>query len=94
MKKLVHRSTQVFLDLLVLSIALWLGFFVRFDWDLPLQVFKRLLFLWPYVACFQYLVLVAFGVPKFAWSYFGLRETTRVLGAIAVSSVIQLATRL
>ncbi|MDP1921630.1 MAG: nucleoside-diphosphate sugar epimerase/dehydratase [Myxococcales bacterium] len=94
MRNLVTRSTQVLFDLLVLSAALFVAFLVRFEGELPLQMLKRLLFLWPYVVAFEYAVLVAFGVPKFAWSYFGLRETTRVLGATAAASAVLAVVRL
>jgi hypothetical protein len=29
------RGTQVVIDLFALSAAIWLGFFIRFDWALP-----------------------------------------------------------
>ena len=45
---------------------------------------KRLLFTWPYLVGLEYAVLTAFGVPRFAWRFIGLREATRVLQAMAL----------
>ena len=75
------------------SLALWVAFLIRFDWDLPGVMLKRLLFVWPYTVAFQYLVLVAFGVPRFAWRYVGLREVSRVLLAFGSATAIMLAVR-
>ena len=49
---------------------------LRFDWELRLDVEARLV-PWPYVAA-QYWPR-GFGVPRFAWRYVGLRETSTVL---------------
>ena len=43
------RFFQRALDLLVLSLALWMAFLLRFEGALPPQIFKRLLFVWPYI---------------------------------------------
>ncbi len=94
MRNLVTRSTQVFIDLAVLSAALFIAFLVRFEGEIPPEMLLRLFLLWPFVVGFQYAVLFAFGVPRFAWSYFGLRETTRVLAATAASSAVLVAVRL
>jgi FlaA1/EpsC-like NDP-sugar epimerase len=47
----------------------------------------------PLVVGFQYLLLVAFGVPRFSWRYMGLREAVRVLEAIGVGAAVFLAVR-
>src|SRR6185436_9064729 len=58
------RSIQVAIDLCVLSAALWVGFYVRFDWDVPQSMLRSLLVLWPYVVGIEYVVLVADGGPR------------------------------
>lgn len=73
------RATQRVIDVSVLSLALTLAFFVRFDWNPPLPWLARLMLLLPYVVGVQYLTLAAFGIPRFAWRYVGLRETSRIL---------------
>ncbi|MBI3181706.1 MAG: polysaccharide biosynthesis protein [Myxococcales bacterium] len=94
MRRIFARSTQALIDAGALALALWLAFLIRFDWDLPLQMLKRVAFTWPYVVAFQYLALVGFGVPRFAWRYVGLRETQRIFFATAGASGVLLAVRL
>ena len=37
MGKVVARTSQAVIDLVVLSLAFWVAFMVRFDWDLPYE---------------------------------------------------------
>lgn len=93
MKRLAKRSTQVLVDVLVLAAAFWLAFMLRFEGDVPNDMLRRLFFLWPYVVAFQYLCLVLFKVPRFAWRYVGLREVTRIGLATATAAVFLLVAR-
>lgn len=86
MQKLVNRTGQILVDALALGVAYALAFLLRFDGELPAQMLKRLAFTWPYVVAFQFALLSAFGVRRFAWRYVGLRETTRILVAIATAA--------
>jgi FlaA1/EpsC-like NDP-sugar epimerase len=94
MSRMILRWTQVAVDLFVLSVALWLAVFLRFEGDVPIQMLKRPLFLWPYVVGFQYTLLVAMGVPRFSWRHVGLREAVRILVAVAAGSAVLAAIRL
>jgi FlaA1/EpsC-like NDP-sugar epimerase len=87
-RTVVFRFTQAFIDLLVLSAALWLGLFLRFDGIIPEQYLKRVLFLWPYVIGLQYSLLAMLGIPRFSWRYVGLREAIRILAALGFSSAL------
>ena len=62
MIRFATRTTQALLDLTVLSLALWMAFWLRFELELPYQMFKRVMFAWPYVVGFEYLLLVSLGV--------------------------------
>lgn len=93
MNRLLARGTQVALDVMVLASALTLAFLLRFDWSPPQPMLHRLIISLPYVVAFQYALLAAFGIPKFAWRYVGLREATRILGAMAVSTAGLMAAR-
>ncbi|MFH1811250.1 MAG: nucleoside-diphosphate sugar epimerase/dehydratase [Pseudomonadota bacterium] len=93
MGRIVSRSSQVAIDLAVLSLAFWLAFLLRFDWSLPYEYFKRAAFTWPYMVGFQYLVLMAFGVHRFSWRYISLREVPRILMAAVVASTTLLTVR-
>src|ERR1700722_11848459 len=78
MRRLVIRTSQVMVDMAVLALAYVLAFLLRFEGWPELWMLKRLILTWPYVAGLQYLVLVALGVPRLAWSYVGLREVRRI----------------
>jgi FlaA1/EpsC-like NDP-sugar epimerase len=89
----IFRSVQVAIDVAVLSVALWLAFQLRFDWQVPTSMFQRLLFMWPYVVALQYALLTFLGVPRFSWRYIGLREATRICAATAIASAILVVVR-
>jgi FlaA1/EpsC-like NDP-sugar epimerase len=91
--RLVGKTAQLALDLAVLSGALLLAFLWRFDWDIPPSWVPRLFFAWPYVVGFEYAVLLAFGVHRFAWRYIGLREAVRILAATFVAGFVLLSAR-
>src|SRR5437762_1051755 len=94
MARLLSRWTQIAIDFAILSVAFWGAYALRFNGSIPEQMFKRLLFQWPYVIAFQYVMLASFGVPRFAWRYFGLRETTRVAAALGSAAAALLAVRI
>lgn len=88
------RTLQIVFDLLVLSAALALAFFARFEGMVPEQMVKRLVIQGPYVVALQYGLLTAFGVPRFSWRYVGLREAVQIARAVAVGSLVLAAVRL
>ncbi len=92
--RLAARASQGFIDAAALSIAFWLAFALRFEGDLPLQMLKRAVFTWPYVVGFQYVLLMMFGVTRFAWRYVGLREATRLLLAVLAANLALFCLRL
>jgi FlaA1/EpsC-like NDP-sugar epimerase len=82
------RGLQVALDILGLSLAYWLAFSIRFDWDIPTDMVGRSLLLWPYVIAIEYGLLAIAGVPRFSWRYVGLREAMRILGATVAGTAV------
>jgi FlaA1/EpsC-like NDP-sugar epimerase len=86
MSQLIHRFRKHLVDGLVLSLAFIAAFLVRFDGVLPEQMLKRMVFLLPYVVLVRYLTLMAAGVPRFAWSFVGLRESGQILQGVLLSS--------
>ncbi len=93
MTRLALRTAQHLIDVLVLVLAFSVAFFARFDGALPEQMLKRLVFLAPYVAGLQFLILYALGVTRFAWRFVGIREARRVFLAVALSTLVVLAMR-
>lgn len=90
----ILRVSQIAIDLAMLTIALALAFFLRWEFRPPADVVGRILLIGPYVVTFEYAVLVMFGVRRFSWRYIGLREVTRIFFATALSSVVLLGSRL
>ena len=85
---LLLRSLQVVLDLAVLSLAVWLAVYLRFEGGVPEQMLKRLIVQWPYVVGLQYALLTAFGIPRFSWRYIGLREAVHILQCVAAGAFV------
>lgn len=94
MTRIAARTGQAVIDVAVLAAAYWLAFYLRFDGAIPLQMFKRFLFTWPYVVAGQYLLLVIFGIPRLAWRYVGIGDAGRIGRAIGCAAVVLLAVRL
>ncbi len=94
MSRFLNRGTQVVLDFAVLSLAYWLAFLFRYEFQLPHQAAKLLFFTWPYVVLFQYVMLSVHGVPRFAWRYVSIREAQWVVSAIAASTAVLVSLRL
>jgi FlaA1/EpsC-like NDP-sugar epimerase len=93
-RAVVLRLTQVVIDLGVFAIALWLACFLRFEGAIPNQIFKRMLFMLPYVVAFQYALLWVAGVTRSSWRYVGLREAIRIFVAVAGAAAVFTAIRL
>lgn len=85
---LLLRSLQIILDFAVLSLSLWLAVYLRFEGGVPEQMLKRLIVQWPYVVALQYVLLTAFGIPRFSWRYIGLREAVRILQCVAAGAFV------
>ena len=78
MPRIFARSLQIILDSTVLSIAFWLAFLFRFEFQIPASQLKLILLNWPYVIALQYTGLWLFGVPRMSWRYVMMRDTVRV----------------
>jgi FlaA1/EpsC-like NDP-sugar epimerase len=94
MPRLLSTSLRTTLDLAVLSLAFWLAFLFRFEFQIPRAGLHVLLFNWPYVILLQYIGLALFGVPKMAWRYINIRDTIRVGVAVCTSTALLITLRL
>jgi FlaA1/EpsC-like NDP-sugar epimerase len=93
MNRLFANTTRTALDVLVLSLALAMAYAVRFDGVIPPDMLKRLFLGMPYVVFLQYSLLHAYGVPRFAWRFVGLRESLRILLALVLSMFVLIGLR-
>ncbi|MBM4361845.1 MAG: hypothetical protein FJ104_04135, partial [Deltaproteobacteria bacterium] len=94
MKRRILRLSQLAIDLLALAAAFALAFVIRFDGVPPSPMVGRLVLTGPYVVAIEYLILAAFGVPRFSWRYVGLRESVRIATAVAAGTALLLVARL
>ena len=94
MPRYLTRGFQLALDLSVLSVAIWLGFLLRFELALPASYVDTALVYWPLIVAFEYATLVAFAVPRYSWRYVSLRETARISLAVLASAAVLFAFRL
>ncbi|MBP6631688.1 MAG: polysaccharide biosynthesis protein [Kofleriaceae bacterium] len=94
MSRTLTRSLQVVVDLLVLSVALWLAFLFRFEFRIPREWAHVALTRWPFVIALTYAVLLAAGVHRYAWRYISLREILRIGPAVALAALVLAVVRL
>jgi len=92
--RMLNRTVQVSLDMLVLSSAFWLAFLFRFEFSIPPLYLTVLLATWPYVVLLHYGGLALFGVPRMSWRYVGMSDVGRVLLAVTTSTAVLLALRM
>lgn len=93
MSRLLARSLRIVVDGVVLSIAYWLAFLFRFEFEIPRMAIKVILVNWPYVIALQYVGLILFGVPRMAWRYMTMRDSARVMVATFASMTALVALR-
>lgn len=93
MSRYLTRSFQAAVDCLMLSVAFWLAFGLRFELSIPAVYQQVAISSWPYVIAIEYLVMVVVGVTRHSWRYVSLRETSRIGLALALSTSVLLALR-
>jgi len=94
MPRLLNRGLTVVLDATVLTLAYWMAWLFRTEFDLQPAYRDVILVTWPYVLLLQYACLAAFGVPRMSWRYVSMRDAARVLCAGAIGAAVLVALRL
>src|SRR5690349_4136666 len=94
MPRFWQRSLVTILDVISLSIAFWLAFLFRFEFEIPSSQLQVILLSWPFVVAINELGLYVLGVPRMSWRYMTMRDTVRVGFAIAVSTTVLLGIRI
>jgi len=93
-RHLLHRRTQVLLDLAVLTAAFVLAYLLRFDFEVPDKARLAGLTQLPLVVLLQFAVLLAVRTYSFVWRYIGIREIDTFARAAVYSAAPVLALRL
>ncbi len=94
MPQFLNRSFRVAVDFGVLSLAYWLAFLFRFEFQIPRAGLNILLINWPYFVLLQYLGLSLFGIPRMSYRYVNMRDTVRVGFAVSASTAVLIMLRL
>src|SRR5690606_23082342 len=90
----LKRTLRVLADLIALSLAYIIAFYIRFDGILPFHMVKRMFFTLPYIVGFQFFTLTAFRVRQINWRHVTLRDAVRVAYAVTAFSMALLLWRL
>ena len=93
MTRLATRTWQLLLDFGALTLAYIVAFLLRFDWFIPPWARDRLIDTLPYAVLIQYGAMALFGTHRYQWRYVGLREVTRIFGAISAGTGVLLVIR-
>jgi FlaA1/EpsC-like NDP-sugar epimerase len=88
MPRFISNSLRTVVDLIVLSIAFWLAYLLRFEFQIPQVVLTEMSWAWPFAVLLQYAGLMAWGVPRMAWRYVSMFDMVRVGVAILSSTVV------
>ncbi|KPK15293.1 MAG: hypothetical protein AMJ62_09605 [Myxococcales bacterium SG8_38] len=94
MSRFKNRTTQFLIDIGVLMIAFMLAMLLRFDWDVPMPMFRQLMIVLPYVVLLQYACLSLLGITRFSWRFISLRDAVRIFVAVAISTGLLVGLRL
>ncbi|MEM7433546.1 MAG: nucleoside-diphosphate sugar epimerase/dehydratase [Myxococcota bacterium] len=94
MNRFLSRTSQFVIDITVLMVAFFLATMLRFDWNVPLDRWRSLFVVMPYVVLLQYTFLSTFGITRFSWRYISLRDAVRVFVAMAFATGLLVILRL
>jgi FlaA1/EpsC-like NDP-sugar epimerase len=94
MPRFLARGLQVVIDGVALSLAYWMAFLFRFEFEIPSSLAKLVVLNWPYVLVIQFSALYLFGVPRVAWRYVAMLDAARVLLAMMFATSMLLGLRL
>ena len=87
------RQTQMMIDLVVLVLAFWLAYLLRFDFLLERTYFVSFLTQLPLVVLVQVVAAYAMGIYSFIWRFVGLTELKAFAKAMVIAPVPLLALR-
>ena len=87
--RLRNRPVQYLFDIGVLSMAFFVAYALRFEFDVPQSIFRQAVTQVPLVILVQFGVLSIAGVYAFIWRYIGVRELL-VFGKAAFAATMPL----
>lgn len=91
---LYTRLNRVGIDAVAIALSLYAAYLIRFDGTIWPEYLQQVLSLAPYVVLATLGTFWAFGVYRFVWRYFGIREVLTILAALCATTGAWLALRL
>ncbi|MCQ2382854.1 MAG: polysaccharide biosynthesis protein [Clostridia bacterium] len=87
------RTNQFILDGLILSLAYWFSFMLRFEGTLDQRYSTMLLITWPYAVLLHFLALHFSGSLRISWRFISLKDVLRIILALFFSCTLLLISR-
>ncbi|WP_460177193.1 polysaccharide biosynthesis protein [Thermodesulfovibrio hydrogeniphilus] len=81
----------LFMDILLLSLSLYLSFLIRFEFNLPDTYKKLILSALPLFVLVKLCVFPFFKVYKLTWRYVGINDLLNIISALFVSELVLIA---
>ncbi len=77
-----------------MSLAYWLAWLFRFEFQIPGEALDVLLVNWPCVLVLHYAAFLLLGIPRMSWRYTNIRDASHIFLALALSTIGLVALRL
>lgn len=86
----LHRAQQIVVDAILVGIAFYGAFLLRFDSGVPLRYDDLLTTLLPFVIVGKVAIFAAFGMYQKWWRYIDAHDFRRIIQAVLLSSLLLL----
>ncbi len=83
-----HRLWQIVIDAALVSLAFWLAFLLRFDFEIPARYADLLATVFWYVVAVKMATFVFSGLYNKWWRYAGIRDLASLLQATVIASAL------
>lgn len=90
----VMRWAQVLIDVFLLSFAFVAAYVLRYDFSIPLQVYKQLAFQMPYVVILEYGLLVSLGAHRVVWRFVTAADVITLAKPLLIAAAVLIAVRI
>ena len=82
------KEIIIFLDLQLILIAYLMAFFTRFDFNIPVDHLKIMIYTFPVILTIKLATYILFGLHRIIWRYASVRDLIRIIKASTVNNTI------
>jgi len=83
-----RREIIVFIDLQLILLSYLLAFFIRFDFDIPVQYMNLMIYTFPIILLVKLVVYIAFKINRLIWRYTGARDLMKIVKLSTINNAI------